>query len=463
MNEQREAFEKILGHDGVSFDEADCDNYGQDWSKDFQGKAGCVLFPKSEAQIIEIIQHCIKERIPLIPSGGRTGLSAAATALNEEAVLSLDKMRTISEVDPVTQSITCQPGATTEQIQKAAESAGYYFPIDLASRGTSQIGGNVATNAGGIRVIRYGGMREWVRGLRAVTGSGTVISCPGDLVKNNTGYDFRSLFIGSEGTLGVITEVTLGLTLPPKDTSLYLLGSNKRDLPIDLLAGVRSRHRTISLFEFFTKKGIEKVIEHHKLSKPFNEVFDYFLLIEIESASTPSGEAVEEYLMSVLEEGGIGDIIKADSSKHTKELLSYRELIGETLSQHYSAHKNDISVPIPSIPLFHAALDEKLHDKYPELEYEVFGHIGDGNLHINLLKPESQSKEEFFAEAKQIDELLFGLVRDFRGSVSAEHGIGLLKREFLGHTRSQGEIALMREVKRVFDPLGILNPGKIFQ
>ena len=451
----------ILGPEAVLSDEPSLQFYGRDWIKDFKPNASLVLLPSSTDQVQRIVRLCNELQVPVVPSGGRTGLSGGATATRGEVVLSLERMRKILETNHIDRTMRCEAGVVLERIQIEAASQGLYFPVDFSTRGSSQIGGNLATNAGGIRVIRYGNIRDWVVGLTAVTGAGEIVQLNGSLFKNNTGYDLRHLMVGSEGTLGIITEVTLRLTSPPKDTARVLcgLGSNEEVLP--LLTFCRDNLRDLSAFEFMERRALQEVLHHRTLRDPLSQPYPAYVLVEVELNTPGATEQLSTTFGEAYEKGLITDVVVSESVAQSKELMDLRDLISETLSSHYTLHKNDISVPVPTIPSFLHELHSTINETYPSLRAVVFGHIGDGNLHVNILKTSSISDSDFWRDCHEADHKIFALVQKHRGSVSAEHGVGLLKRDFLHYSRSQHEIELMRGIKRAFDPNGILNPGKI--
>lgn len=452
----------LLPEGRVLSDSGALKTYGKDWLTDFKPDPLCIVLPESEPEVQTILSFCNEHGVSVVPSGGRTGLSGGATASNGELILSLERLNKFIEVNTTEQTITVDAGVVTERIQQLTAEQGLFFPIDFASKGSSQIGGNIATNVGGIRVIKYGNIRDWVLSLNVVLADGTAMTLNGELFKNNTGYDFRSLFIGSEGTLGIITRATLRLTEPPGDLCRILCGVTSLNSILHLLQAVRSEFSGLSAFEFFPRNGLEKVLLHHRLRDPFEESFPYYVLIELEGVTSVARESLEEFFCTLLEEETLAWVVMSQSQKQLEELLALRELLPETLSMLHTLHKNDISVPVSKIPLFIERFDQVIAENYPDYEVVTFGHIGDGNLHVNVLKPEGVSQEEFLTHAKQSDIRLFELVRDFNGSISAEHGVGLKKKAFLAYTRSPLEISLMQKVKQVFDPNGILNPGKIF-
>jgi len=455
-------FTGILPAERILTSDADKAHYGRDWLPDFSPTPSHILLPKSTDEVQKIVLYCNEHRIPLVPSGGRTGLSGGATASRNEVVLSLEKMNRVLEVNPIDRTIRVEAGVVTQKVQDAAKDVGLYFPIEFTTKGSSQIGGNVATNAGGIRVIKYGNTRDWVLGMTVVLGDGQKLSLNGSLFKNQTGYDIKSLLIGSEGTLGIITELTLKLTSYPGERVRLVVAIESVTQVLPLLHKVREQFPNLSAFEYFTEAGLKKVLLHHKLPRPFTTPYPAYVLIEIERRKADLHDELEDGFAALIEESLILDAIIGSSEKQHEELLSIREKISETLSMHYSPHKNDVSVPVPTIPAFVVDLEKVLKAEYADFERVIFGHIGDGNLHVNILKPADLSKAEFLSRCHEVDNLIFKVVAKYNGSISAEHGVGLLKKEFLHYSRTPEEIALMKAIKRVFDPLSILNPGKIF-
>jgi FAD/FMN-containing dehydrogenase len=390
-----------------------------------------------------------------VPSGGRTGLAGGAVAARGELVLSLERMRRMDPVDELGATVRVQAGAVTEAVHQHAARAGLTWPVDFASKGSSQVGGNIATNAGGVRVIRYGLTRNWVLGLQVVLASGVVLELGGALEKNNTGYDLRQLFIGSEGTLGVITEATLKLAPLPGPADVLLAAVADLPAVLRLFRAARRAPFTVAAFEFFTDRCLERLLAHRALRRPFAAPASHYVLVEVEGGARG---AVEDWL-------GAQDIVDAtlaQSAAQAAELWALREGISESLAATGFPHKNDIALPICALERFCEEMEALLAERYPDWELCLFGHIGDGNLHVNTMKPEGLDKDEFLARTRSVDRDLFALVARHHGSISAEHGIGLLKKPYLGYTRSPEEIVLLRAVKKALDPRGIMNPGKIF-
>lgn len=445
----------------VLSDSASLVEYGRDWTKYLQPKPSAIVFPKTTEEVVALVQWARKSKIALVPSGGRTGLSGGAAALNGEVVVSFQKMNRILEFDEYDQTVTVEAGVITEALQKFAEEKGLYFPVDFASRGSSQIGGNVATNAGGIKVLRYGLMRQWVAGLEAVTGAGQVLQLNNSLVKNATGYDLRHLLIGSEGTLALITKVTLNLTRPVSEPALFVFGVENLDAVMKIYHSFK-RKLPILAFEMFTDLALKHVVSHHSdLKKPFAGSFPYYVLCEIEAGDESVLAKALELFEKGVEDGVIQDGIQAQNPQQARDLWRLREDISEATSK-FTPYKNDISVRIAKVPEFLSEMDSILNKNYPSFEVVWFGHIGDGNLHINILKPADMKTEDFLKECKRVDQMMFEMIERLQGSVSAEHGVGLTKKAYLAHTRSPAEIQLMKGIKNVFDPDNIMNPGKIF-
>jgi len=433
--------------------------YGKDWTTYYDIKASAIVFPESTEDVVEIVKWARQNKIALIPSGGRTGLSGAACALHSEVVVSFEKMNQVIQFNETDSSVTVQAGFITEELQNFAKSKGLYYPVDFAARGSSQIGGNIATNAGGIKVVRYGLTRDWVIGLTVVTGAGDVLHLNNGLVKNATGLDLRHLFIGSEGILGFITEATIKLAPKPPELKVMVLALDQMSSVMKVFAEFKN-NCTLQAYEMFSEKALSKVIASTGLPRPVEAVSDFYVVCEIETPTAESEEKMMFVFENCLEQGLIIDGVVSQSEQQAKIFWRYREDISESLSKH-SPYKNDISVAISKVPEFMNELDSVLTKAYPTWEVVWFGHIGDGNLHINILRPEGMTKEVFVKECRKVDELVFQAVKNQNGSISAEHGVGLSKKSFLTYTRSQTEIELMRGIKKVFDPDHIINPGKV--
>ena len=430
--------------------------WGKDWTNGFAVAPSAVVFPETNEQVVEIVKYAIKAGLQLVPSGGRTGLSGGAVAGHGEVVVSFDRMNRILDFNAEDRLVTCQAGVITQVLQEFAADRNLFYPVDFASAGSSQIGGNVATNAGGIKVIRYGLTRDWIAGLRVVTGAGAQLNCNGGLVKNATGYDLRHLFVGSEGTLGLITEVDVRLAAVPEPQTVMVVGVPKVGDLLHVLNSFNTR-LTLSAFEFFSDLALDKVRAHRDLPAPLAERVAYYALLEFdESAMESAGDAFEHCVA----QGWVVDGVLSQSQAQAAQLWQLREGISESIAP-YTPYKNDLSVCIHEVPDFLADVDRFVADSYPDFEVCWYGHIGDGNLHLNILRPEHLSVEEFMAKGHAMSPQIFELVQARGGSISAEHGVGLLKKDFLSYSRSGEEIELMRGLKQLFDPHQILNPGKL--
>ncbi|MDD2049659.1 FAD-binding oxidoreductase [Pseudomonas putida] len=436
------------------------ETYGKDWTKHFAPAPLAIVFPKSTEQVQAIVRWANRHKVALVPSGGRTGLSAAAVAANGEVVVSFDYMNQILAFDEFDRSVVCQPGVVTEQLQSFAEDKGLYYPVDFASAGSSQIGGNIGTNAGGIKVIRYGMTRNWVAGLKVVTGAGDLLELNKDLIKNATGYDLRQLFIGAEGTLGFVVEATMRLDRAPNNLTAMVLGTPDFDSIMPVLHAFRDK-LDLTAFEFFSDKALAKIMGRGDVPAPFDTPCPFYALLEFEASNEEVANAALATFEHCVEQGWVLDGVMSQSEQQLQNLWKLREYISETIS-HWTPYKNDISVTVSKVPAFLRDIDAIVAENYPDFEVVWYGHIGDGNLHLNILKPDDLSKDEFFAKCATVNKWVFEIVQKYNGSISAEHGVGMTKRDYLTYSRSPVEIQYMKAVKAVFDPNGIMNPGKIF-
>jgi FAD/FMN-containing dehydrogenase len=348
----------------------------------------------------------------------------------------------------------------TEQLQQFAVEQGLFYPVDFASAGSSQIGGNIATNAGGIKVIRHGMTRDWVAGLKLVTGTGELLDLNRGLIKNNAGYDLRQLVVGAEGTLGVVVEATMRLARPPRDPAVLLLGVPDMPAIMQVLA-VYQGAMDLQAFEFFSELALQKVVAHQGLQRPFDTATEYYALLEFEQATAEDAERAMSLFEHCVEQGWVLDGVMSQSLAQAQSLWRLREDISETIAR-WTPYKNDIATTVSKVPDFLAEVESVVNSAYPDFEIVWFGHIGDGNVHLNVLKPDALSREDFQRRCGEVSRWVFEIVQRYGGSVSAEHGVGLLKKDYLLYSRSALEVELMRQIKRAFDPHGIMNPGKIF-
>jgi FAD/FMN-containing dehydrogenase len=459
MQTKLDALKQTMPSLAVSTQAKDLQIYGVDWTGGYQAAPLAVVFPRSTEQVQQLVHFARDAKQALVPSGGRTGLSAGAVASQGEIVVSFDKMNKIGEFNSSDRLLQVQAGVITQQVQDHVRAQGYYFPVDFASRGSSQIGGNIATNAGGIKVLRYGLLREWVAGLTVVTGSGEILQLNQGLYKNATGYDLRHLFIGSEGTLGFITEAQLRVTNLPGEQQVLLLAVPNTQHLTQLLVLFRQQ-LNLSAFEFFSELALQYVLTGKGVAHPFTQSAPYYVLIEYDASTQAAQAAALQVFEQGLEAGWIVDGIISQSQTQAAQLWSFRENISEIIAA-YKPYKNDIAVKPSLVAPFLAELDTIMLNQYPNFNVVWFGHIGDGNLHLNVLKPTTQTQDEFIHHCQQVNQAVFSTVKRFGGTISAEHGVGLLKQPYLSYTRSAEEIAYLKQLKQVFDPDQIMNPGKL--
>ena len=437
----------------------DLEHYGRDWTRRWTPAPLAIALPSSVDEVQVIVRWANELGVALVPSGGRTGLSGGAVAANGELVLSLERMNHVLDFNAVDRTLTVQPGITLQAVHDAAGSHGLLYPVDFAARGSCSIGGNIATNAGGIRVIRYGNTREWIASLTVVAGNGELLELNRSLIKNSSGYDFRQLMIGSEGTLGIVVEATLKLTDPPPPSQVMLLALPDMDALMQVFALFRSR-LSLQAFEFFTDHALNHVLAHGA-QRAIDGDHPYYVVTEFDAVDEAVRERALATFEQAVEQGWVSDGVLAQSDAQAAALWRLREGITESLAPH-RPYKNDVSVKVSAVPAFLHEMQALLAHEYPHIEVVWFGHIGDGNLHINVLRPDDLDEAAFIAQCEHVTKLLAATQNHHGGSISAEHGIGLVKRAYLESTRTAAEILLMKGVRKAFDPNGILNPGKLF-
>lgn len=458
MAQISDLFLPILGENRCLTDNDSLERYGVDWTKVWAPAPSAILLPETIEEVQTIVKLANEHNIALVPSGGRTGLSAGAVAADGEVVVAFDRMNKILDYDEFDRSVTVQPGLVTQQLQEFADDKGLFYPVDFASAGSSQIGGNIGTNAGGIKVIRYGMTREWITGLKVVTGKGDLLELNKGLLKNATGYDFRHLFIGSEGTLGFVVEANVKLARAPKDLTVLVLGAPGFAEVMNILHSFQSKI-DLTAFEFFSDKAMGHVLAHG-VAKPFETEAPFYCLLEFEGDNEQVLNDAMALFESGMENGWVMDGVISQSMQQADQLWQLRERISESISV-YTPYKNDISVTVGKVPAFVEEVDAIVQKNYPDFEIVWFGHIGDGNMHLNILKPEALAKEEFFEKCNNVSKWVFEIVQKYNGSISAEHGVGRTKKPYLNYSRSEAEIDYMKAMKLIFDPANIMNPGKL--
>ncbi|WP_066804512.1 FAD-binding oxidoreductase [Moraxella oblonga] len=460
MSQFLDTLTKTLEPTQIKTEPSDLEFFGKDHTKHFTPAPTAIVFPKTTEQVATIVRLANEHNICLVPSGGRTGLSAGAVASNGEVVVSFDKMNAIGTFYEADRMVEVEAGVVTKTLQDFAQSKDLYYGVDFASAGSSQIGGNIGTNAGGIKVIRYGMTRNQILGLTVVTGKGDILELNGGMMKNATGYDFRHLFIGAEGTLGFVTKALIKLEKQPVNLTAMVLGVPDFGSVVKLLDKF-GKALNLTAFEFFDSVAIDKVLTAGHAKEPFETRTPFYVLLEFEAVSDDVLDIAIGIFENCMENGFIVDGVMSQSVGQLHDLWKLRESISETISV-FTPYKNDVSVLITHLSNFINDIEKIVKDNYPDFEVCWFGHIGDGNLHLNILKPDNLSKDEFFDKCKTVNQYVFETVRKYKGSISAEHGVGMTKKPYLEYTRSPIEIEYMKALKAVFDPNGIMNKGKIF-
>jgi FAD/FMN-containing dehydrogenase len=452
-------------------EEADKDPFLTDWRKRYHGKAIAVLLPQSAQELAPAVAWAYANNVAIVPQGGNTGLAGGATPdmAGRTIMVSLTRMNQVRAIDTVNNTITVEAGCILQHVQEVAEEAGRLFPLSLAAEGTCTIGGNLSTNAGGVQVLRYGNARELCLGLEVVNAQGEVWNGLRGLRKDNTGYDLRDLFIGAEGTLGIITAATLKLYPLPKGQATAVVAVDNPDLALNLLGLAQSQlDARLTAFELFSEFCLELVLKHYpNCKRPVAQASAHYVLLECADAlSEASAQTQMELLLeSALEAGLITDAAIATSTQQSKELWALRENISEAQAAEGKNIKHDISVPISSIAQFIASTNARLHASFPEIRMVVFGHLGDGNLHYNVSPSQAMTgpehEEAFLALQPEINLITHDAVHAYQGSISAEHGLGQLRRDESQRYKSDIEMGMMRAIKRALDPKGLFNPGKV--
>jgi FAD/FMN-containing dehydrogenase len=456
-----------IGRDAVSTDSSDLGRHASDWS----GLAGAVpralIRPRTTENVSAAIRLCAAVGQPLVVQGGLTGLAGGAASREGEVALSLERLTGVESIDRAAMTMTVKAGTTLAAVQAAAEEAGFFYAVDIGARGSCTIGGTIATNAGGIRVVRYGMTRLQVLGLEAVLADGTVLSDMSGMLKNNTGFDLKQLFIGGEGVLGVVTRAVLRLQPAPRARATAWLVMADDDALITALAAARTRlGSSLAAFEAMWPgylAAITSRASHYRA--PVSDITTPAVLIDVfgdDPSVTDASlrERLEGFLADAMEQGWLADAVIAESIDQARRLWAIRDEAPAEYSTIFRASKGyDVSIPISSMIEAVRVLESGLTEMAPEAAILIYGHLGDANIHVVVGFDTPVEKNAYGA----VEDLLYSTVRAFSGSVSAEHGIGVLKRQWLGYTRSEAEIATMRRLKAALDPSGILNPGRVIE
>jgi len=430
----------------------------------YRGRTPMVLRPGSVAEVSKILALANETGMPVVPQGGNTGLVGGQLPHHGEILLSLNRLDRIREVDPLSNTITCEAGVTLGRAREAAAAVDRLYPQLLPSEGTCTIGGNLSTNAGGTAALAYGIARSHALGIEVVLADGRVLNNLNKLKKDNTGYDLKNLFIGAEGTLGIITAAVLRLVPQPRSVETAFAGVPSPEAALELLGLAQDRTAgTVTSFEIMTRAGIEAVIRYGAGCRdPLSEPHDWYVLIELSSqARSGLREVLEEILAEGQARGLVADATIADSLDQAKAFWRVRELFGEVQRHLGGSIKHDVSVPVAAVPAFIAEANAAVTKLIPGARPLPFGHLGDGNIHYNVNQPEGADKAAFVARWDEVNAVVFAVVAKYDGSISAEHGIGVMKRDVLPRVKDPVALDLMRTLKRTLDPNGILNPGKV--
>ncbi|MDR3352951.1 MAG: FAD-binding oxidoreductase [Zoogloeaceae bacterium] len=463
-----EALAGIVGGEHLVTDAAQMAPALVDWRGRYTGRALALARPGCTAEVVAIVRLCLAYAVPMVPQGGNTGLCGGATPddSGDALVIQLCRMRRIRAIDPANNTLVAEAGATLAEVRAAAQEAGRLFPLWLASGGSAQIGGNLSTNAGGVHVLRYGTMRDLTLGVEAVLPNGECLPAPNLLRKNNTGYDLKHLLVGAEGTLGIITAAALKLFAPPQSETLGWLGLASPAAAVALLERTRGRFAAgLTAFELISPRALQLVYQH---VPDMPRVFDapWHVLVELgtwteDEEGAALREAAERFWATEMESGRILDAILARTPAQARKLWALREHISEAQRREGVSVKHDIALPISRIPEFLEQVEPLLARAFPGIRHVTFGHLGDGNLHFNLSHADPAANTRLLAHAEEINRIVYDLVHHLSGSISAEHGLGQLKRETIRRYKSPPELAAMQSIKTALDPKGLMNPGKL--
>lgn len=457
----------IVGWEHVLTRPDEIEPYVVDWRGRYRGAARAVVRPGDASAVAAVVRACARAGVPMVPQGGNTGLCGGATPLDDgrAVVINLSRLNRIRQIDTANNTLCAEAGCTLAAIQAAAEEAGRLFPLSLASEGSCEIGGNLSTNAGGVQVLRYGNTRELTLGLEVVMPDGELWNGLRGLRKDNTGYDLKQLFIGAEGTLGIITAAVLKLFPAVRQRATAWVSVPDPAAAVSLLSRLRGAcGDRVTAFEIVGRSALELVLHHMPGARdPFPGDGAWAVLVELSDTVADGGlaELLENELGLAVEAGLVEDAVVARSLTQMKALWGLRENISEAQRIEGISIKHDVSVPVSAIPHFLAEADRRLKEVWPDVRIVAFGHIGDGNLHYNLSKPNTLDNNGFIAKTGEVNRIVHDLVVDLGGSISAEHGLGQLKREEVLRYKAPLEMHLMRAVKRALDPAGLMNPRKV--
>jgi FAD/FMN-containing dehydrogenase len=462
-----ERLKSVVGPKGWLDQPADLAPHLADWRRRFQGRTPLLLKPATTAEVAEIVRLCAAAQAAIVPQGGHTGLAGGGTPheTGDEILLSASRLNRIRTIDAANDTITVEAGCILKQVQDAAAAADRLFPLSLAAEGSCQIGGNISTNAGGIAVLRYGNARDLVLGLEVVLPDGRVWDGLRSLRKDNSGYDLKQLFIGAEGTLGIITAAVLRLFPAPKERVTAFVALRDLAAAVELLNRCRAAGgESLVSFELLPRTGIDLALRHIPgVADPLQMKRDYYVLIELTAATEGSDirARLETALAAAIEDGLLTDATIAESADQARKLWFVREGIVELQKHAGVSIKHDVSVPVARVPDFIPRAIDLCARMFPGTRPIAFGHVGDGNVHFNLYQPEGMAGADFLAQGEAVSAAIHDLAMELDGSFSAEHGIGQLRRPEMRRYKSDVELDLMRRIKQALDPLDLMNPGKI--
>jgi FAD/FMN-containing dehydrogenase len=453
----------IVGHAGWSSDPGTLELHLTEWRDRYRGRTPIMVSPATTEQVAAVVRTCAEAGRPIVPQGGNTGLCGGAIPddSGREILLSLGRLNKIRSISPLDYSMVAEAGCILATIQSAAAGVDRLFPLSLSPEGSCQIGGNLSTNAGGINVLRYGTARDQVLGLEVVLPDGSVWDGLRALRKDTAGYDLKQLFIGAEGTLGIITAATLRLYPPVRHVQTAFVGVASVADAISLLSYFREEAGDrLQAFELIQHRALQFVVDHIPGARnPFDPGHPWYVLME--TSNTPDAEAFSNLLLAAMEKSLVANAVVAKSAAEANDFWRLRHSVSEAQKHEGASLKHDIAVPIGQIGNFISAAESKVLERIPDARVVAFGHVGDGNVHFNISQPESWQAERFLECRDEIAGLVYDVTVTFNGSISAEHGIGRAKREDLRRYRSATELALMRTLKKALDPADIMNPGKV--
>ena len=456
----------IVGEKSIITNQKDLEKFNKDWRGFYNNKSLCVVFPKNTNMLKQIVEYCYEKDVKIVPQAGNTSLTGASvpTYNNKEIIINFSKMNKILEIDKNNLTVLVESGLILDELKEYLDKQNLYFPIDLSSSGSCMIGGNIATNAGGINALKYGSMKDNVIGLEIVAGDGSILTSLSKMKKNNTGYDLKSIICNSEGTLGLISKSLLKIYPKPKDNFTFFAAYKDLKVCIESFKQIRDIfYDKLESAELIPNLSFEVCLKNNFLKKHFFEKeFPWYVIFRLNLYESKrifqDGFEKQFELIS----NNMGDILIPNSIDQEKKIWKFRDDLVEAYKMEGKIITNDISIPLDKIQEFFTVSEKNIKKMIPNIQFHPFGHLGDGNIHFNMILPQMNSSESYVKIRDSIYFYINNLVEDFEGSFSAEHGIGQIKKNSLLKFKSKYEINLMKNLKKVFDPKNILNPGKIF-